>query len=192
MFDIYFIVSLLIFSILCFLEFIVFNEEILLALCFFSFVFFCFNLLSDSVFLSFQERATKFESDLLVSFNAIKQSTLSSFDSFLNSRGFSLKTKILLTNINSFFSVLTNYSKYAHFFLFSSICYTKLTELRILNDKLFLEFQKKTISLLLYPLIFQTTKNNLNFLTAINSNITSSLNTKLTNNKISMLKSLTV
>ena len=68
MFDIFFIASLFLFSILCFLEFIVFNEEILLALCFFSFIFFSFNTLGDSIFDTFQSRAAKFEADLLLSF----------------------------------------------------------------------------------------------------------------------------
>jgi hypothetical protein len=51
-----------------------------------------------------------------------------------------------------------------------------------------MSLQKKCITLLLYPLIFQTTKNNI-FLT---SNLATSfaLNTKLQN--VSILKSLTV
>ena len=74
MFDIIFIAFLLIFSLLCFVEFIVFNEEVLLALCFFSFIFFSFNTLSDSVAESFESRALKFENDLLVSFDITKKS----------------------------------------------------------------------------------------------------------------------
>lgn len=68
MFDFVFIFSLILFSLLCVIEVIVFDEEILLALCFFCFIFFMFNNVGGSIFDTLTARATKFEEDLLVSF----------------------------------------------------------------------------------------------------------------------------
>ena len=106
MFDIVFIGFLLFFSLLCFVEFIVFNEEILLALCFFSFIFFSFNTLSVSVFESFESRAAKFESDLLLSFVANKQVFSTTFYNLIESRGFFSKAKIESLTFSSFTSII--------------------------------------------------------------------------------------
>lgn len=112
MFDIYFIVSLFIFSILCFFEIIVFNEEILLALCFFSFVFFSFNAMGDSIFDTFQQRAAKFEEDLLVSFNETKKTLTTKFSNFLKVRGFVSKFQILSACVVNYLTVLKSYNSY--------------------------------------------------------------------------------
>jgi hypothetical protein len=53
-----------------FIEFIVFNEEVLLALCFLAFVFFSNKHLGDSVFSTFDQRAIKFESDIISVFDS--------------------------------------------------------------------------------------------------------------------------
>jgi hypothetical protein len=166
MFDIFFIVFLFFFSTLCFFEFIVFNEEILLALCFFSFIFFCFNTLSDTVFNSFDDRASKFESDLLLSYNSSKQTLTANFQNFFKLRGFNAKFKILLTIILFYFKQFSSYSVFkfnSSIFAFSS---SKLSELFLLDQKLISAFQKNCITTLLYPLIFKTTKNHLVSLTA--------------------------
>jgi hypothetical protein len=112
MFDIFFIVSLFVFSALCFLEIVVFNEEILLALCFFSFIFFAFNSMGDSIYDSFQSRAAKFEEDLLISFSATKESLNSKFTSFISSRGFVSKFKILSLCVTNYLTVFTSFSSY--------------------------------------------------------------------------------
>jgi hypothetical protein len=112
MFDIYFIVSLFIFSVMCFFELIVFNEEILLALCFFSFIFFSFNSLGDSVFDTFQSRAAKFEEDLLISFSATKETLGAKFSSFIASRGFVAKFKVLSACVTNYLTVFTRFYSY--------------------------------------------------------------------------------
>jgi len=160
MFDIFFIVSLLIFSVLCFFELIVFNEEILLALCFFSFIFFSFNTLGDSVFDTFQSRAAKFEEDLLISFSSSKETLGTKFNGFIASRGFVLKFKVLSVCVTNYLTVLTHFYSYNWFSLYYTSTVAKLSELSLFESKLVIAFQEKCVSLLLYPLIFQTSKNN--------------------------------
>jgi len=65
MFNPIFLAFIVFYAVLCSVEFIVFNEEVLLALCFFSFIFFCFNLLSDSTAENLNSRANKFEAEFL-------------------------------------------------------------------------------------------------------------------------------
>jgi hypothetical protein len=166
MFDIYFIVSLFIFSVMCFFELIVFNEEILLALCFFSFIFFSFNSLGDSVFDTFQSRAAKFEEDLLISFSATKETLGAKFSSFIASRGFVAKFKVLSACVTNYLTVFTRFYSYKWFAMFYSASLSKLAELSIFETKLIAAFQEKCVSLLLYPLIFQTSKNNVALLTS--------------------------
>jgi hypothetical protein len=83
----FFILPLFFFCLLSFFDFIVFNEEILLALCFLAFIFYCFNTLSDSVFNSFEDRASKFESDLVISYNSSKTALANNFQNFFKLRG---------------------------------------------------------------------------------------------------------
>ena len=160
MFDIFFIVFLFLFIALCLVEFIVFNEEILLALCFFSFIFYCFNSLSASVFNSFEDRASKFESDLLISYSTHKTTLINNFQTFFLLRGFYAKFKILLITICFYFKQISLYAIHK----FSSSIYTfsslKLTELALTDQKLITTFQKNCIITLLYPLILNTTKTN--------------------------------
>jgi hypothetical protein len=173
--------------VLCFLEVIIFNEEILLALCFFSFFFFCFNSLGSSVFDIFYSRATKFEADLLVSYSLSKQSITKLFDNYLASRGFSSKFKILAILSSNYLSSFLNYSIFKLTSSFYTLCSLKLSELAAFESKLLSVLQKKGVSLLLYPLIFQTAKNNLNLLTGLKSKGTVSLSFP---SKVSVLKTL--
>jgi hypothetical protein len=182
MLDIYFIASILVFSILCFLEFIVFNEEILLALCFFCFIFFSFNTMGDSIFDTFQSRALKFEADLLLSFDISKQTILAKFSNLLSSRGFVSKFKVLSICVSAYLSVFTKYSASKLSEGFYSACFFKLAELSIFETKLIASFQKKCVSLLLYPLIFQTSQNSKLFIAnlALTTKQSSSFSTKVT------------
>jgi hypothetical protein len=166
MFDIFFIVSLFLFSVMCFFELVVFNEEILLALCFFSFIFFSFNSMGESIFDTFQSRATKFEEDLLVSFNSSKESLISKFVDYISSRGFVAKFKILSFCVTNYLAVFTRYYSYKWFALFLSASFAKLTELSVFESKLIMSFQEKSVSLLLYPLIFQSSKSPVLLLTS--------------------------
>ena len=158
MFDIVFIGFLLFFSLLCFVEFIVFNEEILLALCFFSFIFFSFNTLSVSVFESFESRAAKFESDLLLSFVANKQVFSTTFYNLIESRGFFSKAKILLSSTLLFITHVKSYTAYKLTSGVLDASAVKLNELVLLSNKLISTFQKNCVTTLLYPLIFKASK----------------------------------
>jgi hypothetical protein len=66
----YQVLFIILFAISIFTEFLVFNEEVLLALCFLSFVVVAFNFFNDTVFDSLAERASKFEAELLSAFKA--------------------------------------------------------------------------------------------------------------------------
>ena len=80
MVEINIIISLVAFCLCSFFDIIIFNEEILLALCFLAFLFYCFNTLSESIFSSFESRASQFENDLLFNFNNIKQKLILDFN----------------------------------------------------------------------------------------------------------------
>ena len=188
MLDIYFIVSLLLFSVLCLLEVIVFNEEILLALCFFSFIFFIFNTLSGSIADMFNDRAAKFESDLLLSFALTKDNLVKQFETHKLARNFVLKFKVLSLNFSVFLSVYPKHSAHKLSTVFSATCFNKLAELVAFENKLLSDLKKKAISSLLYPLIFQTTTNNIGFLT----NLASSIKQSSISSKVSILKNLSL
>jgi hypothetical protein len=158
MFDIYFGIFIFLFVIGCFVEFIVFNEEILLSLCFLSFVFFCFNALSDSVSDNFSSTAGKIESDLLISYSLSKTASVAKFSSFLQVRGFSSKFKLLLSTILFFLSTSADNYTFKLKNTFFSIASLKLNELVLIENNLFSGFQQTNVISLLYPLLFQTIK----------------------------------
>jgi hypothetical protein len=158
MFNVYYAVIVVLYILLCFVEFIVFNEEILLALCFFSFIFFSFNMFSDSLFSSLTARASKFESDFLVSFATKKTLTVQNFQAFMVARGFQTKFQILLVST----LVYLTFSKQYLFLKKSSAiytkCFSKFSEFFLITQKLLGAFQKNCVALVLYPLIFSSTK----------------------------------
>jgi hypothetical protein len=170
MFDIYFILSFLLFAALCFVEFIVFNEEVLLALCFFSFIFFSFNSLGDTFFNIFNSRANKFESELLTSFHAKKQTVYSQSVQQLRSRGFSSKFKVFACIVNNYLSLYSAFCVHQLNISFLNNSLIKLGEMSLFEQQAFATFRKKCSALLLYPLIFQTVKDNVLFLSSISMN----------------------
>jgi len=186
MFDIYFIVSLFVFSVLCFLVVIVFNEEILLSMCFFCFIFFSFNSLGDSIFETFQSRASKFEEDLLISYSNTKDNINSKFDNYTSFRSFVSKFKVISLCVEYYLITFTNYYTYKWFSLFVNSSYGKLSELVLFESKLISVFQEKSISLLLYPLIFQTKKNTITLITSAAANSLP----KQQSNKVNILTTL--
>ena len=99
------IVGIFLFCLLSFVDFIVFNEEILLTLCFLSFIFFCFNTLSESIASSFEARALKFEEDLLINFNNSKDLLISDFYANIKLQFFINKFAILLTGLIHYLSI---------------------------------------------------------------------------------------
>jgi hypothetical protein len=184
-FDLFFILSFFSFSAFCFFEIIVFDEESLLALCFFSFVFFMFNNVGNSIFDTLTSRAVKFESDLLHSFSFEKTNIQKNFNNFLLSLNFTTKFSILLSLLVIFLSLC---GKNVSFKLESSLFSQSFSQLTMmsLTEKKFVSFlQKKSVSVLLYPLIFQTSKKTAKSLvTFVKPNNNNLLN--------SILKSLTI
>jgi|TARA_B110000444_G_scaffold260226_1_gene306441 hypothetical protein len=190
MFDLYFIVFIFIFSISCFFEIIVFNEEVLLTLCFLAFIFFIFNNLSETVSETFISRAAQFENDLFVSFKAKQQRILSTFMSTLTSKDSFAKLQIVENSILFF---LTSYAISSKTKLLTSLNETTLSKMSELSlfEKMSIEnTQKQCIRTLLYPLIFKTSKS---YIQSFNSSV-KAMSSQNNNNKISqrnfLLKSL--
>jgi hypothetical protein len=129
--------------------------------------FFCFNSLGDSIFDTFQSRASKFEDDLLISYDNTKDSLINKFDGFATSRSFVSKFKVMSQCITAYLSTFTNYHTFKLFSLFLSSTFAKLSELILFETKLVTAFQEKCVSLLLYPLVFQTTKSNIALLSSV-------------------------
>jgi len=127
--------------------------------------------MNDTVFSIFESRAAKFEVDLLSSFAIAKQVVVKLFDSFYSSRNFISKFKIISIIAGYFLNVFSSYSSFKLTRIFQSACASKLLELIAFESKLVSAFQKNGISLLLYPLIFQTAKSNLLLLSNLNLNI---------------------
>ena len=106
------ILPIFMFCLLYLLDFIVFNEEILLTLCFLSFLFYCFNTLSESVAASFDARASKFEDDLLTTFAGSKNILISDFNTNLKLQNFVGKFSILMTSLIHYLSIFVNFLEY--------------------------------------------------------------------------------
>ena len=158
-------IMLFLFCLFSFFDFIVFNEEILLALCFLSFLFYCFNTLSESVFSTFEQRAAKFEEDLLFNFTNSKNLLFADFVSNLKLQNFLTKFSILMVCLMHFLdSCFTILNWKASWICFQSII-GKLNELNKINRNFVELFQKGCVIQLLYSLILKKTKNDLSFLT---------------------------
>lgn len=182
MFSTFYIVFIVLYAILCSVEFIVFNEEILLALCFFSFVFFSYNSFSESLFSSLTARATKFEIDFLTSFSIKKKALIANFDTCFETRGFQQKFQIMLNSILTFLTLADKNLMIKQTNSIYSTCFSKFSELSLINNKLLDNFQKNCINHILYPLIFKSTNTSM-MLTA---------KTQSTGFKTNILKTLSI
>ena len=180
MFDLYFIVFLFIFSVSCFFEFIVFNEEVLLTLCFLSFIFFIFNNLSASISETFLSRATQFENDLFVSFKAKQQRILSTFISTLTSKDSFLKLQIVENSILFFLTTYAISCKTKLLIALNETTLAKISELSIFEKLSIENTQKHCVRALLYPLIFKTSKS---YIQSFNSSV-NTMGSKTNSNKI--------
>ena len=120
--------------------------------------------MGDSIFGTFQQRAAKFEEDLLVSFNETKKTLTTKFSNFLKVRGFVSKFQILSACVVNYLTVLKSYNSYNWFATLYVSATTKLSEVLAFENKLLASFQEKSVFLLMYPLIFQTSKNSLSIL----------------------------
>jgi hypothetical protein len=132
----------------------------------FSFVFFCFNSIGSSIFDTFQSRASKFEEELLMSYGISKKAISDKFTLYLACRNIVFSLKSLDYHIGQYINLFAFTRVKFSFFLSSS--FAKLSELFLFEQKLILSFQEKISSLLLYPLVFQLSKNNISVLTNAN------------------------
>jgi hypothetical protein len=165
MFELHIIISMFLFTLLSALDFIVFNEEILLTLCFLSFLFYCFNTLSESVSSSFEARAIKFEQDLLLSFGVTKVTLTNEFNAHIKLIAFVTQFTILLSSLLNFLSKCSVYLQYKPSFIYFQLCLSKFNELVLSNKKFIVSVQKACIVQLLYSLILKKSTNDLTFLT---------------------------
>jgi hypothetical protein len=95
-----------------------------------------------------------------VSFSISKKALVANFESLSKMRGFFSKFNLLLSSILIY---LTHAKSYSTFVLSSSSVSTgslKLNELALIDSKLIQAFQKNCVTVLLYPLIFETMKTN--------------------------------
>lgn len=143
--------------------------------------------MGDSIFDTFQSRAAKFEEDLLVSFSVSKESLNSKFTSFLASRNFVSKFKVLSICVSTYLTTFSSFYSYKWFASFYSISLAKLAELSSFEGKLVASYQEKMVSLLLYPLIFQSAKNNITLLTSAATKVVQSTAAK----KVDLLSAIT-
>lgn len=176
MFSTYYIIFILFYIIACSIEFIVFNEEILLAICFFSFVFFAYNSFSDSLFSSLMARASKFESDFLLSFSVKKKFTVLNFNSYYLTGNLQSKFQIMLISFISFLTLSKQNLLINQTTAIYNASFAKFSELLLINTKIIATFHKNCVDNLLYPLVFKATKKTV-LLSEVNF-VSVNLNTK--------------
>jgi hypothetical protein len=155
------VIAICVTCLLSFFDFIIFNEEILLALCFLSFLFYCFNTLSESIFSSFESRAAKFEQDLLASFDGSKLMIINEFNNHVKLNRFVEQFSILFACLSYFIDQCIAFLSYKPVLLYFQLSLAKLNELVISNLELVELLNKSYVIRLLYSLLLNTTKNNL-------------------------------
>lgn len=148
-------ISLAIFILIAgFIELIVFNEEVLLALCFISFVFFAYSYLGDTIFAIFDDRAKKFEGDILVAFDS-KHSSISAYANDL------LLSKMILSGLGLFEACTRRYNTFVFDGMRDSrrlsivnATVSKFNDILLTERKLKAASQKTNIQSAVYPFIF--------------------------------------
>jgi len=158
------VLAIFLLCLLSFFEFIVFNEEILLALCFLSFLFYCFNTLSSSIFAIFESRANKYEQDLLASFGVTKMSLINDFNARLNSKSIVVQSAILFSCITQYLTKYAIFVKCESSWSLFQTGLLKFDELILANKNFVDLFQKSVVIRLLYSLILKKSNNDLSFL----------------------------
>jgi hypothetical protein len=159
------ILAIFFLSLFSMFDIIVFNEEILLTLCFLSFLFYCFNTLSDSIFSSFEDRASKFEQDLLISFGVSKDFLMQEFSTFSKLKSFVGQFNILMACLTHFLSSCLVFLSTKPSSVYFQACIAKLGEFFLVTKKFASLFQKSCVTQLLYSLILKKSSNDLAFLT---------------------------
>ena len=154
------IVLSIVILILSLLEVIVFDEEVLLALCFVCFVFFAYGYLNNSIYSLFEERASKIESDLLLSFELTLDQKASQSTKLLADKSLISKLKVFEELESTRFTSL----KSDFLLKLESFVYNQTTAL--LNDSMLIEksilfnMQQKKLECSIYPFVYSSKKVN--------------------------------
>jgi hypothetical protein len=116
-------------------------------------LFFCFNTLSSFVFSSFEDRAAKFEQDLLFSFSTSKISLINNFNVYLKLQQFVDQFTILVSCLLNFLSQCLIFLEYKPSFVYYQAGSAKFNELVLSAQNFVNVFQKACVVQLLYSLI---------------------------------------
>ena len=141
-----------------FTELVVFNEEILLAFCFIAFVFFAYSFLSDTVFSISDDRAKKFESDIIFAFESKYLNVKSYADELVVSKKTLNAILFFETFMQRYASFGSKFAKGAHSSTLLSLTETKLNEIILTEQKLKTFTQKVNIQNVLFPVVFNLAK----------------------------------
>jgi hypothetical protein len=121
----------------------------------------------------------------LSSFSLTKSSIMDTFNSHITVRQFVSKISIIDTCQKTFLALNTSFLAFSAAEVLFSTCFAKLRLLSDLESELFVTFQQKCTVLFLYPLIFQTAKNNTSLLS-----VSRILPTTESSYKVSILKTI--
>lgn len=147
------ILSLLI-IVLSILEIIVFDEEVLLAFCFISFIFFAYSYLNQTVTSIFEDRANKFETDLLVALQykydqKVILSTKLGLDSLISDKISSFE----LIEIDQFSSITSDTTRnFLQFY--TNYAMSLFVDITTVTSKLVSKLQNAKLDSVFYPLIY--------------------------------------
>jgi hypothetical protein len=153
-----------------FSELIVFNEEVLLALCFIGFIFFAYSYLNQTVFDIFQDRADKFEADLLSAFKGKFDGSVTFFQELLFIKGFSQKLSVFEALTDNYVNVIVLALNKQLTVDSANLISGKLNEIFMFEQKIVTKAQESCIQTVLYPLIFTLGKDYMTLLKNVKRN----------------------
>lgn len=159
MFEIYYIIFVFFFSVFCFFELIIFNEEILLTLCFLCFLFFIFNSIGNSIFDNLKNHASKIENDLFISFVANKKMVLANFYKNDITTTFKLKFSIVEALCLEYFHVYGLFFNFSIHDFFNVNAKSMLLNFLRSEQKLQMASNKVSIRNFLYTLFYTNVIN---------------------------------
>jgi hypothetical protein len=147
-----------------FTEIIVFNDEVLLSLCFIAFVFFAYSSLNKTFFDIFEDRANKFESDLLLAFKAKSDTSIFYMPELLDVKSLDVKQEVFELLATQYIDVTVEVSDKKLLTDSASLLNAKLVEVPAQEQKRFIQAQASCIQTVLYPTIFSLGKDYMTLL----------------------------
>lgn len=156
--NIKFAILSLLFLVSSFTEIIIFNEEVLLAFCFIAFVFFVYSYLSDTVFAIFDDRAKKFEGDIVFAFESKYNSVKSYANDLIVSKNILNSLMLFQVFLSRFTSSSSKSTAATHSSAFLSLTEQKLADIVIAEQKFKMFAKKSNSQSLLFSVIFKMIK----------------------------------